>query len=142
MSQQYKTRQRAVVEQLLAEHTGEHLTAESIVSLLAEKGESVGKATVYRTLERLTEQGTVKKYLFGEGKSACYEYCAGKPLYHLRCCECGELTHLDCEFLDELPEHVFEHHGFTLDSSQIVLVGKCAKCSEKSCEGKAEKKCR
>ena len=130
MAQQYKTRQRAIVEQLLKEHTGEHLTAEMITALLAKNGESVGKATVYRCLERLTEQGTVKKYVFGEGKSACYEYCAGKPLYHLKCSHCGELTHLDCEFLDELPEHVFEHHGFTLDASQIVLVGKCQKCSE------------
>lgn len=140
MPQEYKTRQRAMIEALLAEHSGEHLTADEVAALLRERGEAVGKATVYRCLERLIECGTVKKYLFGEGKSACYEYRAEAEhqCYHLKCSQCGALTHMECEFLDELPEHVLEHHGFTLDASQIVLVGRCEKCSQKALNKKQE----
>lgn len=129
----YKTRQRAVVLELLKAHSGEHFTAEEIVTLLERHGRPVGKATVYRCLDRLIEQGSVKKYQFGEGKSACFEYQPG-PLpqhYHLKCAYCGALTHLKCGYLDKLPEHVYKEHGFELDAAQIMLVGCCAQCAEK-----------
>jgi len=133
VAQNYKTRQRAVIEQLLKEKAGEHLTADDIALILSRRGYSVGKATVYRCLDRMMEQGCVKKYSFGEGESARYEYHAdAQPLrYHLRCSHCGELLHLECRELDKLPQHIFEHHGFTLDVSQLVLVGCCEKCGSK-----------
>ena len=132
MTQGYKTKQRAMIEKLLKENSGEHITADKIVTLLNEKGCAVGKATVYRCLERMIEQGTVKKYAFGEGKSACYEYqgeCSASH-YHLKCNVCGELTHLECDLLNSLPEHVLEHHGFKLDTVQTVLMGTCEKCGK------------
>lgn len=134
MAEKYKTKQRAVIETLLKEYCGEHLTAEEIVSILEKRGSPVGKATVYRCLEMLIKQGAVKKYVFGEDKSACYEYQLGMAIqhYHLKCSHCGELTHMECDFLDKLPEHVFEHHGFALDPSQIVMVGCCEKCAQKN----------
>ena len=131
MAQAYKTKQRLIIEGFLKERAGEHLTADDIVFMLEQRGRPVGKATVYRCLERLMEQGMVKRYAFGEGKSASYEYQeeAEKGRYHLKCCGCGELTHLECELLDRLPEHILEHHGFTLDAGQTVLMGRCEKCS-------------
>ena len=132
MAQEYKTKQRAMIEKLLKENSGEHITAERIVVLLNEKGYTIGKATVYRCLERMIEQGTVKKYAFGEGKSACYEYQGdnSKIHYHLKCSICGELKHLECDLLNSLPEHVLEHHGFKLDAVQTVLMGICEKCGK------------
>ena len=131
MSDGYRTRQRAVVLALLKEHHGQHLTAEEIVALLDARGSAVGKATVYRCLERLIVQGNVKKYCYGEGKSACYEYQPeeGHVHYHLKCAHCGALSDLECAYLDRLPEHVYAHHGFTLDAAAIVLMGSCAECS-------------
>lgn len=128
----YKTKQRTFILALLKEHRGRHFTAEEIVVLLEQRGNAVGKATVYRCLERLIEQGNVKKYLYGEGKSACYEYQPEQhhAHYHLKCELCGALTHMECEFLDKLPEHVYAHHGFTLDAAAIVLVGHCARCTQ------------
>jgi Fur family ferric uptake transcriptional regulator len=133
MAEGYKTRQRAVILELLKVHIGEHLTADEIATLLERYGRPVGKATVYRCLERLIAQGSVKKYQFGEGKSACFEYQSGiqPPHYHLKCAHCGALTHLECGYLDKLPEHVYKEHGFELDAAQIVLVGCCAQCAEK-----------
>lgn len=131
MANTYKTRQRLLIEELLKLHKGEHLTADEIVSLLESQGKPVGKATVYRCLEKLIERGEVKKYIFGEGKSACYEYQnQSDAQYHLKCSVCGELTHLECEMLDKLPQHIFEHHGFKLDAVQTVLMGCCSKCQK------------
>ncbi len=132
MSGDYKTRQRAVILELLRAHSGEHFTAEEIVTLLERYGRPVGKATVYRSLERLIEQGSVRKYPLGDGKSACFEYQPGpQPAhYHLKCVHCGALTHLKCEYIDKLSEHVYNEHGFALDVAQLVLVGCCAPCAD------------
>lgn len=133
MAEGYKTRQRAVILELLRAHSGEHFTAEEIATLLERYGRPVGKATVYRNLERLIEQGSVRKYQFGEGKSACFEYQQGpQPQhYHLKCARCGALTHLRCDYIDKLSEHVYNEHGFELDAAQLVLVGCCAQCADK-----------
>lgn len=133
MAEGYKTKQRTFIVELLKEYHGRHLTAEEIVTLLEQRKNAVGKATVYRCLERLIEQGEVKKYSFGEGKSACYEYHLEQqtPYYHLKCSQCGAVTHMECKYLDSLQEHVYEHHGFTLDAAQIVLFGCCEKCTKK-----------
>ena len=68
-------------------------SAEEISRYLAEEGSPVGKATVYRCLDRLVEQGTVRKFLLGEGESACYQYQTGEchSHYHLKCACCGAL---------------------------------------------------
>ena len=48
-------------------------TADGLAALLQEQGTPVGKATIYRYLEALVEQGMVRKYVM-EGASACYQY--------------------------------------------------------------------
>ncbi|MFV0496907.1 MAG: Fur family transcriptional regulator [Candidatus Fimivivens sp.] len=132
MTAGYKTWQRSAILALLKAHIGEHFTADEIATLLQRDSKSVGRATVYRCLERLMAQGCVKKYPFGEGKSACFEYHPEpQPQhYHLKCGNCGALTHLECNYLDKLSDHVYEAHGFELDAAQIVLVGCCITCSE------------
>ena len=45
----------------------EHLSVDAIERRLKERGEHVGTATVYRTLEVLVESGLVRAHDFGEG---------------------------------------------------------------------------
>jgi len=128
----YKTKQRSGIEELLKQHKGEHLTVDEIYALLTAQDNKVGKATVYRCLKKMIEQGVVKKYLFCGDKSARYEYQADNKSasYRLKCYHCGELTYLECDILNSLPEHIKEHHGFKLDTAQTVLMGCCEKCTK------------
>ncbi len=127
----YKTRQRAVIENILKDNCDIHMTVDDIVLRLNECGENVGKTTVYRTLEKLVNEGKVRKYT-AEGESACFQYLSDMGYchehFHLKCTVCGELLHLDCEKIEELTSHISHKHGFSLDISRIVLYGKCAKC--------------
>ena len=131
MAEGYRTRQRTLVLSLLKRLGDRHLTAEEISRYLAEEGNPVGKATVYRCLDRLVEQGTVRKFPLGEGESACYQYQTGEchSHYHLKCACCGALLHLECSYIDGMAEHLKATHGFLLDPSKIVLYGLCGKCA-------------
>ncbi|MBQ9766364.1 MAG: transcriptional repressor [Lachnospiraceae bacterium] len=130
---QYKTKQREMILELLKNNSDKHLTAEDVIGYLKEQETPVGKATVYRYLERLEEQGIIRKYLMPEGKGACYQYSGDTREchrhYHFKCEKCGKLFHVQCEYLDGISKHVYGEHGFTIDSSKTVYYGICRNCN-------------
>lgn len=131
----YNTKQGELIFSLLENSGGKHLTAEDISHTLGERDCPVGKATVYRHLEKMLRDGSVRKFVLHDGESACYQYVGGNAdccnHYHLKCSECGKLLHVECDFLDKVAAHIFEHHGFTLSEENTVLYGVCAECAER-----------
>ena len=129
----YNTKQGDLILRLIRENGGRHLTAEDIVRRLADSGCAVGKSTVYRHLERLTREGTVRRFVLHDGESACYQFAGDGCCnhYHLKCSRCGRLLHVECEYLDKVSELIYEHHGFTLSEENTVLYGLCADCAGK-----------
>ena len=51
---------------------------------------------------------------------------------HMQCVRCGKVIHLDCHFLDEINEHIEEHHGFTIICKGSILYGMCESCKKES----------
>ena len=134
METSYNTRQGNLILALLEKEPGKHFTADEIIVRLANDGKSVGKATVYRHLDKLIKQGLVRKYIAEEGQGACFEFIDKKgdctSHYHLKCSDCGRLFHVECEYLDEVAHHILSHHGFVISPEKTVLYGICDKCRE------------
>lgn len=132
---EYKTKQRSRILDCLSANTGIHMTADDITEYLKNSSEPVGKTTVYRALDKLVTEGKVRKYINSNGESACYQYIADidecNEHFHLKCTACGKLFHVECEYLNELGSHIFEHHRFTVDNTKTVLYGLCEECSSK-----------
>ncbi len=127
----YNTRQQELILSYIKQNASEHLTADAIASAL--KDEQVGKTTVYRCLERLCKQHTVRKYILSEGKSACYQYALGEDChrhFHLKCLRCGRLIHAECEQLAQIEEHICLEHDFDIDASRTVFYGICGECKK------------
>ena len=119
----------------LEENKNRHLTADEVYNILISKGISVGRTTVYRRLEKLYEETTVRKFKFDESTSACYQLAQSdekcRNHYHLKCTVCGKLAHAECGFLDELSEHIFKEHNFIVDGEKTMLYGICESCMGK-----------
>ncbi len=133
MKAEYNTRQRATILEILKENSA-HLSARDIIERLKSRGEKIGPATVYRTLDRLCEQGVIKKFVIDERSGACYQYAElgdCENHFHLKCVSCGTLFHLDCNFVADMEKHFFEDHGFTVSSGKTVIYGTCSACSGK-----------
>lgn len=126
---QYKTRQGETLEAYLRARPGQHTTAAELCARF-----SMGKATVYRQLERLVEAGLVAKYTVDSTTAACYAYVgpAQTPdrenCYHCKCQQCGALIHLHCDEVEHLRRHMLDHHGFALDARRTVFYGLCEAC--------------
>lgn len=64
-SEGYKTKQRDHILQFLIENQSRHVTVDDVVDHLKQSGNPVGKATVYRYMDKLVNQGDVRKFLAG-----------------------------------------------------------------------------
>ncbi|MCL2509277.1 MAG: transcriptional repressor [Oscillospiraceae bacterium] len=126
----YSTKQSELIIDLLKSVGGAHLTADDITSRLSASNSPVGKTTVYRQLDKLTERGLVRKFTSSDRKSACYQYVGDgcRNHYHLKCRACGELAHLECGHLDTVAAHILSKHGFALNEEMTVLYGLCRDC--------------
>ncbi len=109
------------------------LTAKEIEDSLRHENVEVGKSTIYRHLDKLIEDGEVRKFVDEKSKSATFQY-VGKEHnchdhLHLKCYCCGELYHLKCAHMGEVIEHLWQHHNFKIDNSKTVLLGICTDCN-------------
>lgn len=130
----YNTKQREELLSFMKSRIGEHITVNAICKHLADTGIKVGTTTIYRHLEKLVEEGIVKKYTLDTTTAACFEYidieneCKQNGCTHLKCIKCGQLIHLHCEDLELTEKHILEHHNFKLDMTRTVLYGLCQNC--------------
>ncbi len=134
--QEYKTRQKSQISTFLESARGKHLTAKDVQEQLAAQGVQLGTATIYRQLERLVNEGVVRKYALGPGNGACFEYvgngaCETEHCFHCICSTCGTLIHVECEQLANISSHMMNHHHFTIDPLRTVFYGTCEDCARK-----------
>lgn len=132
MKAPYQTRQLSELLDYLKETRGAHHTAAQIRNHFAAAEQSISMVTIYRQLERLIEEGVVRKYTLGEGAGACYEYVGDQEQcvthFHCKCEQCGRLIHVDCEMLEEIRAHLLKDHGFAWNAGRTVFYGVCDQC--------------
>ena len=109
----------------------QHFSVDEAVFELQDRGERIGRSTVYRFLELLAEQGSVRKYQNVQGVTQYQhvehaEQCDAH--FHMMCARCGSLFHVDCHLMRELSEHLKADHDFELDPRETILVGICGHC--------------
>lgn len=126
----YETKQSKLVYDFLGKNPDKHFSAEEVYFALIKDGGRIGRTTVYRQLDRLVIENKARKFISGENEACCYQLLSDEchNHYHLKCSNCGELIHTECDFLDKLANHIFADHKFTIDGSKTVLYGTCNKC--------------
>ena len=114
---------RQVVELLAGE--GCALTALEIDRRL----NSVGRASVYRTLDQLEQLHLIQRVEIG-GDAAGYERIdPDEHHHHLVCESCGRLVPFSSEDLEEAIEAIGRRAGFQIAAHDVVLRGACERCA-------------
>src|SRR5688500_4297620 len=132
------TQQReAVAEVVFSSDT--HQSVEEIEAKLRDRGEKIGKATVYRTLEMLVKSGLVAEHDFGEGFKR-YEHLFGQaPVReHKGCTDCGTDQATNNTDLARVQREVAEQHDFMPARYRLAIYGICKECREAGRELKWE----
>ena len=117
------TRQRRAVAEALASFT-DFRSAQEIHALLAARGDRVGLATVYRTLQRLADRGEVD-VLRSEDAEAIYRRCSDSHHHHLVCRSCGATVEVEGPAVERWTSAIAADHGFTAVSHTLEIFGTC-----------------
>lgn len=120
------TRQRRAVAEALASFD-DFRSAQEIHRLLGERGEKVGLATVYRTLQLLAENGEVD-LLRSEDGEAIYRRCSDTHHHHLVCRQCGATVEVEGPAVERWTSAIAEEHGYDDLSHTLEIFGTCPSC--------------
>lgn len=120
------TPSRARILELLSAEEND-ATAQKIHAALRSEGETIGLATVYRTLALLSEQGLIDTLAHVPGE-LCYRLCSEGHHHHLVCSSCHRVVELTGCNLDSLLEDVGARHGFTVTEHAFEVTGICTRC--------------
>lgn len=120
---------RAVIDSLAAGSCGR--SALEIERSLRESGQSVGRATIYRTLEQLVELGLVGR-LDLAGDTTRYERVEphGHHHHHMVCDSCGKVLPFSDEALEQAVGAISGGRDFTVTDHEVVLHGACGSCEK------------
>jgi Fur family transcriptional regulator, ferric uptake regulator len=117
------TRQRIAVTEALASFD-DFRSAQEIHELLDRRGAKVGLATVYRTLQRLSESREVDMLRTEDGE-AVYRRCSATHHHHLVCRECGATVEIEGPAVESWTNAMAAEHGYAEVSHTLEIFGTC-----------------
>jgi Fur family transcriptional regulator, ferric uptake regulator len=120
------TRQRSAVLALL-EELDDFRSAQDLYALLRRRGDPVGLATVYRTLQALVDDGQVDVLRSADGEAA-YRRCSPVHHHHLVCRSCGRTVEVADPPVQRWAARIAAEHGFADVQHQLEVRGTCAAC--------------
>lgn len=94
-----------------------------------------GRATVYRTLERLTRGGWVAR-IHTHGSEVGYVASWPGHMHHLICTNCGTVVTFEGCAIDDLLAELSRRTDFVIEEHLLQLFGRCVNCRQKSVEGR------
>jgi len=125
----YNTKQKELILNVI-KNINHDFTVKEIYDDLNGK---VGLTTIYRIIDKLMSKGCISKNI-DNNNITYYEYlekCDDENHFFLKCSKCGNLSHVDCECIDDLSKHIKNKHKFVLNRENVIMNGICNKCSER-----------
>jgi len=129
MRESYKTKTKEIIDNEIKLFKN-GFTIKELIDSLNNKNIKIGKATVYRHLNDLVLDNTVKKY-FDENNESHYKYlldCESESHFYLKCNKCNKIVHIDCECINDFYFHIINKHKFYIESTNLIIPGICNEC--------------
>lgn len=119
------TIQRSLVfEAVNALHS--HPTADEIFDEVSRVHPAISRATVYRNLNVLAEEGKIRRLPIPDGADR-YDHVP-EPHYHVRCEACSRVFDVDMELLQDVISRIRDSRGFRFLGHDIIFKGVCPEC--------------
>lgn len=117
---------RRVVAELIAAREG-YFSAADLIDDAKARRLGIGRATVFRSLELMTELGVLERLDLPNGDHA-YVPCEPVHHHHVVCSTCGRVTEIDDRGLAAAVEDIERRTGWQVESHRLELYGRCPRC--------------
>ena len=127
---QRQTRPRRLIADRLVELavSGENFTIDEFWQEMRELDPHLGRATVYRSVEKLVTMGLLDRVDFADG-THLYRVCGeNHHHHHLTCTQCHMVVEIDvCLPVDQL-NAIGRKTNFAIEGHSLTLFGRCKSC--------------
>ncbi|MCP4426129.1 MAG: transcriptional repressor [Chloroflexi bacterium] len=106
---------------------GGHITADDLAVRVREAAPNVGRMTVYRTLDLLSELGLIRPVYQGTG-AAHYVLMDDGHHHHLICSACHKVIEFDDCMVGETESLICNRFGFKVQGHLVEVYGRCPDC--------------
>ena len=117
---------RLIMETLTA--LGGHAAAGEIFEELKKTHPNVGRATVFRVLSALSEDGIIQRILVAGGNDR-FDVTV-KPHCHILCRKCGRLADVWLKDDMNIPAQILSSSGYSVENVHLEFTGLCSRCRE------------
>ncbi len=105
-----------------------HATADEVYQAVSREHPHISRGTVYRNLDRLAQEGKIRKLEIPGGAERFDHQCHDH--YHVKCERCGRVFDVDMDCVAGLLERIWDPHGFRFTGYDILFRGICPDCGE------------
>jgi Fur family ferric uptake transcriptional regulator len=124
------TRQRTAILEAVTATPDRPVTAQDLHSRLRSSEARPGLATVYRTLQALTEAGLLRTFPTASGEIG-YKVCRPGHHHHLICTNCGRVDEIPSCDVEGWARSVARRHGYVLNGHEAEILGVCPSCARR-----------
>jgi Fur family ferric uptake transcriptional regulator len=124
------TPQRQAVAQTLR-RMGKEVSVQELYDRVRRRHPYLGRATVFRAIDRLVEAGLARR-LERPGHVSAYVWCEPTHHHHLICTECRTVQELDEQAVAPLADRIARREGFRVDHARLDFYGRCRNCERKT----------
>ncbi len=103
-----------------------HFSAEELCRSIP----GVGRATVYRTLASLQQEGVICRLMIN-GRAPRYLLGGTQHHHHMVCNRCGSVQDITGCGVDDFVDAVAQQHGYQPDGHRLEIYGCCSLCTER-----------
>ena len=129
------TTQRLAVAAALSS-SPRQVTAQELWEQMRPRHRRLGRATVFRTLEALSEAGLARR-LEQDGHVYAYVACRPAHHHHLACRVCGTVEEVGEELVADISRRARRELGFEIEDARLDFYGVCRRCAAESAGGGA-----
>lgn len=104
-----------------------HATADEIYDEVIKMHPNISRATVYRNLRQLSEDGKIRRVDIPNGAD-CYDYILEEH-YHARCQRCGKILDVKMNYMNHLEDAIEDTVDFIFSGHDIIFKGICKECN-------------
>ena len=103
-----------------------HATADEVYNQVIKTHSNISRATVYRNLNQLTDNGDIQKIEVGDGADS-FDHRLFKH-YHIQCSRCRKVFDVEMDYMKDLETSITNFNGFEFSCHDIMFKGICPKC--------------
>ena len=121
------TAPRRALSGLIASRRG-HFSAADLLADAEAKSVRVGRATVFRTLDLMAEQGALERLDLPTGEHAYVACVPREHHHHVVCRSCGASVEVVDSGLQAVVRQIGDQSGYEIEAHRLELYGLCPNC--------------